>query len=376
MQLQFLTHVDPLAVCFDGSPAGYYWKPSPTGSNVWIVHLAGGGWCYNERTCQQRCNDPQTPLCSSRTWPPMYLFSGVFSPSEDSLLQDANMAYVGYCTCDAHMGDAETFGRQFRGARVVKAVIRDMQQHGLGTHDDRRDILVFGGASAGGRGAMVHLEYLPELLGSAARNVDVLGFLDSPLWIDIPSPSFSSFPGFAPQCKAAYENFNISHLGYTCVDAYPRADHWKCLMGQYRMPFIARAYLLVASSFDSYQLENILGHRPQSQEEEEFAMEFARRTVALVTELFFSWPLNATHSNAVFSWACYNHAMSISPAGFDGYMCGPWAVTMDAALQQFLGLAPVISSRPFGWIERCEGFDCGAGCSVMNVDHSAATLYA
>ena len=31
------------AVCNDGSPAGYYWRASPTQSNVWIIFLEGGG---------------------------------------------------------------------------------------------------------------------------------------------------------------------------------------------------------------------------------------------------------------------------------------------------------------------------------------------
>ena len=60
-----------------------------------------------------------------------------------------------------------------------------VENKGLGSGlGGRRDRLIFGGASAGARGAMVHLDYVQEMLGEAASNVDVVGFLDSPAWID------------------------------------------------------------------------------------------------------------------------------------------------------------------------------------------------
>jgi len=51
-----LTSTDPLAVCNDGSPATYYWKKSPTGSNKWLVMLAGGVGCYDEASCAHRAD--------------------------------------------------------------------------------------------------------------------------------------------------------------------------------------------------------------------------------------------------------------------------------------------------------------------------------
>ena len=39
-----LTQIDPLAMCADGSPAAFYFKPSNKNgsSNVWIIYLDGG----------------------------------------------------------------------------------------------------------------------------------------------------------------------------------------------------------------------------------------------------------------------------------------------------------------------------------------------
>ena len=40
------------AVCNDGSPAGFYFKAG--NPDLWIVHLQGGGWCYDQPSCAQR----------------------------------------------------------------------------------------------------------------------------------------------------------------------------------------------------------------------------------------------------------------------------------------------------------------------------------
>lgn len=58
---------------------------------------------------------------------------------------------------------------------------------------------MFAGGSAGSRGAMIHMDYVPQMLAEAGANPDgiaVVGFMDSPLWIDIPPFQGSSFPGF------------------------------------------------------------------------------------------------------------------------------------------------------------------------------------
>jgi len=38
---------DADAVCNDGSPYGYYFRPSSCGSDVWVLHLEGGFWCWD-----------------------------------------------------------------------------------------------------------------------------------------------------------------------------------------------------------------------------------------------------------------------------------------------------------------------------------------
>jgi hypothetical protein len=63
--------------CLDGSPPGYWWRQatSATAKHRWIVHAAGGGWCFDQVTCARRAagNDPDgsrgsNNLGSSITW--------------------------------------------------------------------------------------------------------------------------------------------------------------------------------------------------------------------------------------------------------------------------------------------------------------------
>ena len=39
LQLYTLEAIDELAVCNDGSPGGYYFSASTTGSDLWVVYL-------------------------------------------------------------------------------------------------------------------------------------------------------------------------------------------------------------------------------------------------------------------------------------------------------------------------------------------------
>lgn len=39
LYLYSLANADPLATCNDGTPAGYYFRPSAAGSDLWVVYL-------------------------------------------------------------------------------------------------------------------------------------------------------------------------------------------------------------------------------------------------------------------------------------------------------------------------------------------------
>ena len=51
-----LDTLDPLLVCNDGSPGGYYYREATTreDGDKWIFYLEGGGWCWNDTSCVNR----------------------------------------------------------------------------------------------------------------------------------------------------------------------------------------------------------------------------------------------------------------------------------------------------------------------------------
>jgi len=359
-----LAEVDPLAVCSNGSPGIYYWSKATTEPNMWLVYLMGGGWCYDQKSCDARCKgflNKWSRLCGTWLYPPYYPADGIFQPRGNDFLKGANQVFVPYCTSDAHMGNASAMGYQFRGHVVVQAVLRDLVgRRGLGSNSNR-DVLVFGGGSAGARGAMVHLDYVGEMLGDAASQVDVVGFLDSNYWVDVELYNGSSFVGFPHITKSVYSFANIQHLGLTCIGAYPE-EQWRCIFGEYRMPHVRTPYFMVASQYDTYQLNNLLKHSPPYPEEAlPYAESLAARTVSSLGEL-----QARSNNNAIFSWACSNHAVSMSHSGFDQLTCSdpenyPAAATMDQAFAQFLN--SVSDNPPLQWIDWCRGVNCGSGCS-------------
>ena len=131
------------------------------------------------------------------------------------------------------MGDAETYGYQFRGARIVDAVLASLvttKGMGNGTTPAK---LIFGGCSAGGRGAAFSLDYVSatlEKVGARPGSVDVYGLLDAALWIDVP-PEIDGVVSQQCQTAALAQMVNATRLSDACLAAYPGLESWKCLFG-------------------------------------------------------------------------------------------------------------------------------------------------
>ena len=70
-----LATLDPLLVCNDGSPGGYYYREATTreDGDKWIFYLEGGGWCWNQTSCVRRCcsivSSCVLPLCAQAGGP-------------------------------------------------------------------------------------------------------------------------------------------------------------------------------------------------------------------------------------------------------------------------------------------------------------------
>ena len=364
----------PLAVCNDGSPAAYYFHrasshpiPSaskPPDSSTWLIYLAPGGWCYDSASCVQRCKGWHDG-CSSTQWADQHTLGGIF----DSPLFNAptgGRVYLRYCTSDAHMGNASAFGLQFRGAEVVHATLTDLAtKHGLGTA--ARTTIVFGGASAGARGGMVHLDDAERVVrraisphtSLASRSINgpirVLGFLDSAMWVDMSPANGSAFLGFANITRAVHA-FAQPHMG-ECASVYAGTEAWKCIFGQYRLPLLHTPYVAVGSQHDSYQLGNNLGAvSPATAVGRQFLTQFATRVESLA-----DW-MASSHGRIVYSSRCHRHATSEGPL-FTA--CGCLQVSMQQALDQ-LWLNDSCSSMAY--VDRtCPASSYNCSCCTKDV---------
>ena len=87
---------------------------------------------------------------------------------------------------------------------------------------------VFGGCSAGGRGAMYNLDYIPGVLaGLGATEITTVGLMDAALWVDI-EPMLPSITSQQCQTAAMAQMANATgRMGSACLAQYPGVDSWK-----------------------------------------------------------------------------------------------------------------------------------------------------
>jgi len=234
---------------------------------------------------------------------------------------------------------------------------------GLGSGSGpKKQLLLFGGGSAGARGAMVHLDYVPSMLGSASKNVDLVGYLDSPLWLDLPPLNRSFFEGFANLTHQIYDFANVTHLDEDCSATFIE-DRWKCMLGEYRMHFVKTRYFLLASKHDGFQLYFDTGHNETTWTEDQldYAAQFANKTAELVRTL-------ASKGHAVYAPSCLSHAFSLVDNYFFNHSTEDGTTACDA-VQEFLGLvvsngSDANANRTFQWVDECYDLDCGTGCHI------------
>lgn len=337
--------------------SAYYFKSAtdPSQADVWLIDLQSGGQCYSKETCDDR--DPS--MKSSNSYGQTISKGGIFDDEkEKSPFFGSNKVFIPYCSSDGWIGDApaseETWGYEFRGQRIIRATLMDLwRSDRMGPTSQ----VMFSGQSAGARGMMNNVDFLSDYL---PINATVLGvFLDSPYYIDI-EPYTASFVGFQNETIEIYNRYNVGAvIPEACAQRYTdeSGEGWKCIFGEYRMPFVKTPYLLIASQYDAYQLSSNIGEDPQhgsysSADKNAYAEEFAAKTESALLRLAKDSAVNY----GIFSWACYNHAVSESSAY---YTLTANAATQNDATAEFLTFALTETET---WIETCSGVFCGTGC--------------
>jgi hypothetical protein len=281
------------------------------------------------------------------------------APGSDRAFAHSRSALTHCAPCsDAWIGDVgasnETFGYAFRGRRIIKAALTQMvTQHGMGTVAPgwpTKPRLLFGGCSAGARGAMVNLDFVAETLASLNVSMEVSGLLDSAIWLDV-APAVPNTPSLADETYAAAQLFNASDIyGDECAAAMPAGEAWRCLLGQYRMPFLQTPYLANEAQFDSFQLEfNEGGPPPYNASATAYAVAFQSAMTAVAQVL----PTSVQTSSSMFSAACYKHCVTTNSEF--------WSIQIKGVSLRDVALAwwntPL--SAPRRVMDTCRGFKCG-----------------
>jgi len=262
---------------------------------------------------------------------------------------------------------------------------------------------------------MIHLDRLVWPAGPLPTGVKVLGYLDSPLWIDqvtLPVPAHTGKGD--PMTNLTNMTVLLMDLAQThdavtspeCLELL--GDAWKCWFGMYRIPLLKTPFLMVASQYDAYQVAvNLQCGRwrnhswPKPQEAysswvDVFAAATRKQLKLIVNQTEvpkpprklpetgdsgISWVLRflglssgqrqlpEAHRSrppppprGILSWSCYSHAQSTHENFFKLQVDG---VSMAEALRMAIAnmTADEAGSQPMPiLVDKCKGLDCGEGC--------------
>jgi hypothetical protein len=239
------------AVSRDGSPAGFYYRPSATGNKNLIIYLAGGGACQDNFFCNMNPPNKDFSLTAESIGSGVFNVvgpsdeaqdpslerwnSGIFKDDPANPVKDWNAVFIPYVTGDVFAGakpnatvpDVEgTF--QFVGrTNMLKFVSRIVP-----TFKDA-EVVVLTGSSAGGLGALLTAPFIMDAyidLGTGARGfvVDDAGpFFDDQFLEVCLQKRYrdlfglnDSFPEDCETCKGDGGGIAGAYLAYL-VDKYP-----------------------------------------------------------------------------------------------------------------------------------------------------------
>lgn len=341
------------AICNDGSPAGFYFRK---GSNPkrWVIHLQGGGWCYDEPSCIARMQS--TPgMMSSKAFPSTYEVSGVFS--QDSNINphfhDATYMYIPYCTSDSFSGSrnasAETFGWHFQGKAVLKHAIQTAINLGLGTSSE----VLFEGCSAGGAAVVANADFVKSLMPPSVTKFKAhcdAGFFyeTTPLGV-VANPSMQGYFQLGAPLWGGIPNDN-------CTKALGNDGQWKCYMGQYAVPFITTPTLFHLETEDFAQLMINGVMAPWTRDKMVYLNDWranVTRTLAQVA---------APH--AVYAPACFWHCSSEGEQFFDIKLANSGSSTGSSNADALVAF--FINNLSFDVFDNCGGYSCSTKCPDMS----------
>ncbi|KAI9115966.1 hypothetical protein K1719_012896 [Acacia pycnantha] len=170
------------AFCLDGSLPGYHLqKGFGSGSNNWLLHIEGGGWCDSVSSCSRR---KMTALGSSKYMDKQVRFSGILSadPAQNPDFFSWNKVKIRYCdgaSLAGHPDNEIEKGNKlfFRGQLIWEAIMDELLSIGL---SEAKEALL-SGCSAGGLATLVHCD---DFRGHLPKEATVKCLADAGFFLD------------------------------------------------------------------------------------------------------------------------------------------------------------------------------------------------
>ena len=254
------------ARCLDGSPGGFYYRPSSSAASTrrWKFHFQGGAWCSTAASCVQRS---QTPLGSSKAWPLTLggAASGLMSASVNATGHDMgnpfgdwNFVWLAYCDGSSQTSDRAdpwqvgNVTLHMRGRALLDGHLRELETR-YGFLSTAEEVIV-SGTSAGGMSAYLHSSLIKaQLRAPGARLVAVP---DAGFWWDtlrygnpLGTPSMW-LQRITPAIAPTVWNSTLRGGLAACLEAPPGGDIAKCYTQPYAYAYLDVPTFVVQSLVD------------------------------------------------------------------------------------------------------------------------------
>ena len=354
------------ALCNDGTPAVFYWRPGTT--RQFIVHLQGGYWCWDEPSCLSRAaSSPElTSSASYGAQPPSYIgAAGLFDqdPAKNPVWSGANLAYMMYCSSDANSGNSTALfssGTQlwrFFGRNILESAFSLLiRSPDFGRMTFKDDILL-SGCSAGAQGVINSADFVRGLLPALFDGNAPLRFraMADAGWMMSPQPLYSTTPSILSEFVSAAVLWGGSPAA-KCALSNPANMLPLCYLTEFAWPHMETAVFIQSSQYDGFQTPyNAGGGPPYNGTTLEY--------VNSVRSLFNYSMQEVKPPSAIFSPTCYYHCISEDDNFYN--MKIPNAQGELLSMNQTFSAwyySDSIEITNYSLQSQCSGFDCGVGC--------------
>ncbi|KAK6126158.1 hypothetical protein DH2020_040136 [Rehmannia glutinosa] len=240
------------AFCLDGSVPGYHIRRGfGSGSDNWLLHVEGGGWCSTKSSCSAR---KRTKLGSSTYMEHEVQFFGILShdPLQNPDFFNWNKVKIRYCDGSSFSSHPDSEFKNgpkmfFRGQLIWNTLMEELLS--IGMFKAREALLT--GCSAGGLATLIHCDDYRALL---PKDANVKCLADAAFFLDrkniAGNRTIESFYHDVVHLQVIIKLHNI-YLTYV-------GSYFHCFFPQEFIGYIKTPVFLVQPAYDFWQIANIL----------------------------------------------------------------------------------------------------------------------